>query len=60
VEGNIISPKITGDSISMHPLTVILLLVIGDKIAGFAGMVLAVPIGVVLKIIYEDLNYYLF
>lgn len=60
VEGNIISPKITGDSVSMHPLTVILLLVIGDKIAGFAGMVLAVPIGVVLKIIYEDLNYYLF
>jgi predicted PurR-regulated permease PerM len=60
IEGNIISPKITGDSVSMHPLMVIILLVIGGKIGGFIGMVLAVPVGVVIKIIYEDLNYYLF
>lgn len=60
VEGNILSPKITGDSVSMHPLTVILLLIIGEKFAGFLGMVLAVPIGVIAKIIYEDMNYYLF
>jgi predicted PurR-regulated permease PerM len=60
VEGNIISPKITGDSVSMHPLVVIILLIIGGKIGGFLGMVLAVPVGVVIKIIYEDLNYYLF
>jgi predicted PurR-regulated permease PerM len=44
----------------MHPLTVIILLIIGGKVGGFIGMVLAVPIGVVIKIIYEDLNYYLF
>lgn len=60
IEGNILSPKITGDSVSMHPLTVIILLIIGGKIGGFIGMVLAVPVGVVIKIIYEDINYYLF
>jgi predicted PurR-regulated permease PerM len=60
IEGNIISPKITGDSVSMHPLIVIILLIIGGKLGGFLGMVLAVPVGVVIKIIYEDLNYYLF
>ncbi len=60
IEGNIISPKITGDSVSMHPLVVIILLIIGGKLGGFLGMVLAVPIGVVIKVIYEDLNYYLF
>ncbi len=60
IEGDILSPKITGDSVDMHPLTVILLLLIGGKIYGFAGMVLAIPIGVIMKIIYEDLNYYLF
>ncbi|EJO5348037.1 AI-2E family transporter [Clostridium botulinum] len=60
LEGDILSPKITGDSVDMHPLTVILLLLIGGKIYGFIGMVLAVPIGVIIKIIYEDLNYYLF
>ncbi len=60
IEGDILSPKITGDSVDMHPLTVILLLLVGGKIYGFVGMVLAIPIGVIMKIIYEDLNYYLF
>lgn len=60
IEGDIISPKIIGDSISMHPLIIILLLIIGGKIGGFIGMVLAVPVGVVIKVIYEDINYYLF
>lgn len=60
LEGDIISPKITGDSVSMHPLLIIILLIIGGKIGGFIGMVLAVPVGVIIKIIYEDLNYYLF
>lgn len=60
VEGNIISPKFIGDNISMHPLVVILLLIIGGKLWGFFGMVLAVPIGVIIKVIYEDINYYIF
>lgn len=60
IEGDIISPKIIGDSISMHPLIIILLLILGGKIGGFIGMVLAVPVGVVIKVIYEDINYYLF
>lgn len=60
VEGNIISPKVTGDSVSIHPVGVIIILLIGEKLGGFLGMVLAVPISVIIKVIYEDLNYYLF
>jgi predicted PurR-regulated permease PerM len=60
IEGDIISPKITGESVSIHPLVVILLLIMGGKLGGFFGMVMAVPVGVIVKVIYEDLNYYLF
>jgi len=60
IEGSILSPKIIGESISMHPLTVIVLLMVGGKVGGILGMILAVPLGVVIKVIYEDLNYYLF
>lgn len=60
IEGNIISPKITGNSVSMHPLLIIILLLIGGKIGGFIGMIIAVPVGVIVKIIYEDINYYFF
>lgn len=60
IEGNILSPKITGDSISMHPIVIIILLLFGEEIGGFVGMILAVPIGVIIKVIYEDINYHLF
>ena len=60
IEGNILSPKITGDSTNIHPLVILLLLLIGEKFGGFIGMVIAIPIGVIIKVIYEDINYYLF
>ena len=60
IEGNIISPKMTGDSVDMHPLVVIILLIIGEKLGGFVGMVLVIPAAVIVRVIYEDLNYYLF
>lgn len=60
LEGNILSPRITGNSTDMHPLIIIILLLIGDGIGGFIGMILAVPIGVIFKVVYEDINYYLF
>lgn len=60
IEGNIICPKITGESVDIHPLLVILLLLIGEKFGGIIGMILIIPICVILKVIYEDLNYYLY
>ncbi|RXI55041.1 AI-2E family transporter [Clostridium tetani] len=60
IEGNIISPKFIGDNISMHPLLIIILLIIGGELWGVLGMILAIPLGVIIKVIYEDLNYYIF
>lgn len=60
IEGNILSPKITGDSTDMHPMVIIILLLIGESVGGFWGMLIAVPLGVIVKVIYEDIDYYLF
>ena len=60
VEGNFLAPKITGDSTNMHPIIIIILLVLGDKIGGVIGMVLIVTIAVIIKVIYDDIDYYLF
>lgn len=59
-EGNILCPKITGDSISMHPFFVIILLILGGRIGGIVGMVLSVPIGAAVIVIVDDINYYMF
>ncbi len=51
LEGNFITPKITGSRISINALAAIIALLIGGKIWGIAGMILAVPFVGILKII---------
>lgn len=60
VEGDILAPKMTGDSTDMHPFVIIILLITGDNFGGFIGMILVVPIAVIIKVLYDDINYYLF
>ena len=60
IEGNILAPKITANSISMHPLTIIILLLIGEKMGGILGMILIIPIAIIIKVLYDDLDYYCF
>ncbi len=51
VEGNFITPKIVGNQVSLNPLTAIVSLVVGASIWGLAGVVLAIPIAGVVRII---------
>ena len=44
VEGNIISPKIIGDTIGLSPFWVITSMIIGGGLFGLAGMLLGVPV----------------
>ena len=41
-------------------LNIIILLILGEKIGGVIGMVLIVPIAVIIKVVYDDIDYYLF
>jgi predicted PurR-regulated permease PerM len=43
LEGNFITPRITGSRISINAMAAILALLIGGKILGIAGMILAIP-----------------
>lgn len=51
LEGNFITPRITGSKVSINALAAIIALVIGGKILGIAGMILAVPSIGVMKIL---------
>ena len=51
LEGNYISPKLMGDSVGLHPIGVVFALLAGESIAGFWGMVIAVPLAAVLRVI---------
>ncbi len=51
--GNGIEPKIMGDSLDLHPITILLTLIFWGLIWGPVGMLLAAPITAVLKIVLE-------
>jgi len=52
VEGNIISPKILGKSTGLHPLVIILALLAGGHLFGIVGMIIAVPLTGILKVLF--------
>ncbi|MHC4429102.1 MAG: AI-2E family transporter [Planctomycetota bacterium] len=51
--GNIIEPKIMGESLDLSPIVILLGLIFFGMIWGIVGMILATPIVAVLKIVLE-------
>lgn len=59
VEGGIITPRIVGEKVGLHPIVTILALLIGGQLFGILGMLLAVPVTAVLKVGFRSLlDYY--
>jgi len=55
--GNILQPKMMGESLDLHPIVVLLSLIFFGTIWGIIGMFLAVPITAVVKILLERFGY---
>jgi predicted PurR-regulated permease PerM len=55
LEGGVISPKIMGDKVGLHPLMIIFALLSGGELLGIMGMMIAIPIAVIIK----ELLYYI-
>lgn len=65
LEGNILSPKLVGDSIGLHPVWLIFALLAFGSLFGFTGLIVAVPFaaaaGVILRFAvkrYRESNLY--
>ncbi len=54
LEGTVITPKIVGDKLGLNPVVVILAILIFGKLMGFLGIILAVPIAAVGKVLVEE------
>lgn len=51
IEGYILTPKLVGDKIGLHPVWVIFALFAGGYLFGFLGVLLAVPVAAVLGVL---------
>lgn len=55
IEGNLISPKIVGHSVGLHPAAIIFVLLVGGALWGLVGLLVSVPLAGVLKVIIESI-----
>lgn len=53
LDANIIAPKLLSQSIKIHPVLVIISLIFGNAIGGLFGMLFAVPVGALLKLLFS-------
>lgn len=54
--GNVIEPKVMGEGLDLHPITVLLALIFWGLVWGIVGMLLATPITAVLRIVLARLD----
>lgn len=51
LEGTVISPRIVGESVGLHPVWIVLSLSVGGFFLGFLGLLIGVPLAVGLKLV---------
>jgi predicted PurR-regulated permease PerM len=56
MEGNIFTPIIVGNKVSINAFFALLLLFVGAQIWGIIGMILIIPIGAILKVVFDEVE----
>jgi predicted PurR-regulated permease PerM len=51
IEGSILTPKLVGDRIGLHPVLIIFAVAAGGQLFGFFGVLLALPVAAVLSVL---------
>jgi predicted PurR-regulated permease PerM len=54
IDNNVLVPLIYAKSVKSHPLEIFLVIVMGGSLAGFVGMLLAVPVYTILRVIARE------
>ena len=51
IEGNVLTPKLVGSSVGLHPVWLILALSVFGSLFGFVGMLVAVPLAAAMGVL---------
>ena len=54
IDNLLIQPRVIGSNLSIHPAVVILCVVAGSAVSDLGGMVLAIPVYIVLRILFKE------
>ena len=56
VIGNVIAPKVLGETLDLHPVTILLALIFWGMLWGIPGMLLATPITAIMKMMFARME----
>ncbi|TCS42649.1 AI-2E family transporter [Reinekea marinisedimentorum] len=56
LEGTVLTPKLVGDRIGLHPVAVIFAVLAGGQLFGFVGILLALPAAAVLNVLLRRIH----
>ncbi|OAV45414.1 AI-2E family transporter [Lewinella sp. 4G2] len=56
IEGNLITPKVVGNSVKINALAAILSLIFGALFWGIAGVILAIPLLAMVRVVLDHIN----
>jgi predicted PurR-regulated permease PerM len=51
LEASVVSPRIVGESVGLHPVLVLLALTLGGSFFGFVGLLIGVPVAAITKLL---------
>ena len=54
LDGNIVGPRIVGESVGLHPVWVILAIAVAGVFFGFVGLLLAIPGAILVKLLVQS------
>lgn len=54
IDGNVLGPKIMGDSLEIRPFWIIFAVSVGGTLFGFVGMLISVPVIAIIRAIFLD------
>ena len=54
VDGYILKPKLFGDSLGISPLMILVAIILGGRLFGVGGILLAIPFAAILDFVYRD------
>jgi predicted PurR-regulated permease PerM len=53
IDGSIVGPRLLGQSVSLKPVFILIVVIIGGNVYGMLGMVLSVPVAGLLKLFFK-------
>ncbi|MED9852926.1 MAG: AI-2E family transporter, partial [Succiniclasticum sp.] len=58
LDSQVLQPVIMGRKIRLHPVVILLALMIAGKLFGILGMLFAMPVAAVYRVLYDELWHY--